>query len=111
MTGEIPRGRRWSARTTRASRLNSPLRAFLHTETGSARVLLAAAVVALAWVNLDESSYESLWGAVFSVRLGSWQVSHDLRFWVNSGLMTLLLPGNRPGGASRLRSGGTAGTA
>ncbi|WP_028192745.1 Na+/H+ antiporter NhaA [Salinispora pacifica] len=88
MTGEIPRGRRWSARSTGASRRSSPLRAFLHTETGSARVLLAAAVVALVWVNLDESSYESLWGTTFSVQVGSWQVAHDLRFWVNSGLMT-----------------------
>jgi Na+/H+ antiporter NhaA len=66
----------------------TPLRSFLSTETGSAAVLLAAAVVALAWVNIDASSYHHVWGARFTVRLGHWPVSMDLRSWVNSGLMS-----------------------
>ncbi|MER7456640.1 Na+/H+ antiporter NhaA [Micromonospora sp. NPDC126480] len=87
MTGGTRQGR-WSGRTTWVGRFNMPLRRFLNTETGSARVVLVAAVVALAWANVAESSYESLWDTPFTVELGGWQVSHDLRTWVNSGLMT-----------------------
>ncbi|MEV4764390.1 Na+/H+ antiporter NhaA [Micromonospora chokoriensis] len=75
-------------RTAWEGRFNAPLRAFLRTETGGARVVVVAAVVALVWANLHSSSYESVWSTTFSVRLGDWPVSHDLRTWVNSGLMT-----------------------
>ncbi|MBQ0904403.1 Na+/H+ antiporter NhaA [Micromonospora sp. U21] len=87
MTSDDPR-RGWSARTAWVGRFNSPLRSFLHTETGGARVVLVATVLALLWANLDVSSYESLWSTSFSVQLGDWRLSHDLRTWVNSGLMT-----------------------
>ena len=76
-------------RTTWAGGPDSPLRQFLRTETGSAAVLLAATVAALAWVNLDASSYESVWHTHLSIRLGAWNLTEDLRGWVNSGLMTL----------------------
>ena len=69
--------------------LAPPLREFLRTETGGAAVLLAAAIAALVWVNVDESSYESLWETTFSIELGGHGVSLDLRHWVNSGLMTV----------------------
>jgi Na+/H+ antiporter NhaA len=61
---------------------------FLRTETGSAAVLLAMAVAALAWVNIDASSYDAVWGARLSVRLAGGEVALSLREWVNSGLMT-----------------------
>ncbi len=77
-----------SGRTAWARNLQTPLRIFLRTETGSAAVLLAMAVAALAWVNIDASSYAALWGARLSVRLAGGGVSLDLREWVNSGLMT-----------------------
>ena len=77
-----------SGRTAWARNLQTPLRIFLRTETGSAAVLLAMAVAALAWVNIDASSYTALWGAQLSVRLAGAGVSLDLREWVNSGLMT-----------------------
>jgi len=64
------------------------LREFLRTETGGAAVLLAAAVAALVWVNVDASSYDSLWGTTLSIDLGGAGVALDLRHWVNSGLMT-----------------------
>ena len=51
-------------------------------------MLLAATVAALVWVNVDESSYESLWTTTLSVALGGAHISLDLRHWVNSGLMT-----------------------
>ncbi|RAO27718.1 Na(+)/H(+) antiporter NhaA [Micromonospora saelicesensis] len=81
-----PRG--WSSRTVWDRRFNAPLRSFLRTETGGARVVLIAAVVALVWANLHVSSYESVWETSFSIQLGDWRVSHDVRFWINSGLMT-----------------------
>ncbi len=80
--------RPFSGRTAWARNLQTPLRVFLRTETGSAAVLLGMAVAALAWVNIDASSYAAVWGARLSVRLAGAGVSLDLREWVNSGLMT-----------------------
>jgi Na+/H+ antiporter NhaA len=62
---------------------------FLQTESGSAGVLVAAVLAALVWANLDVSSYESVWHTDLEIRLGSADLTHDLREWVNSGLMTL----------------------
>jgi Na+/H+ antiporter NhaA len=78
----------FSGRTAWARSLQAPLREFLTTETGSASVLLAAAVAALAWANLDLSSYESVWRTPLSIEVGGSGISQDLREWVNSGLMT-----------------------
>ena len=50
--------------------------------------MLAAAIAALVWVNVDASSYESLWRTRLSIDLGGAGISLDLRHWVNSGLMT-----------------------
>jgi len=61
----------------------------LRTETGSAAVLLAAVVAALVWVNVDASSYARVWQTTLSIRVGDTGLSHDLRYWLNSGLMTL----------------------
>ena len=78
----------FSGRTAWARSMQTPLREFLRTETGGAAVLLAAAVAALVWVNVDASSYESLWETTLSIELGGHGISLDLREWVNSGLMT-----------------------
>jgi len=61
----------------------------VRTESGSAAALLAAALIALAWVNLAPSSYEGFWGTPLSIRVGDAGISQDLRHWVNDGLMTL----------------------
>ena len=78
----------FSGRTAWARNLQTPLRVFLRTETGSAAVLVGMTVAALAWVNIDASSYAAVWGARLSVTLNGAGVSLDLREWVNSGLMT-----------------------
>jgi len=83
-----PEASRFSGRTAWARSVETPLREFLRTETGGAAFLLAAAVVALVWVNVDASSYNSLWSTVLSIRIGDAGVALDLRGWVNSGLMT-----------------------
>ena len=78
----LSRGTAWTRN------LETPLREFLRTETGSATILLAATVAALLWVNLDPSSYDTLWRTTLAVRLGSVGIAQDLRHWVNDGLMT-----------------------
>jgi Na+/H+ antiporter NhaA len=78
-----------SGRTAWARNLQTPLRLFLRTETGSAAVLVAMAVAALVWINVDPSSYAATWHARLTVRLAGAGMSLDLREWVNSGLMTL----------------------
>jgi len=53
-------------------------------------MLLLAALMALAWANSPwGDAYERLWRTPAELRLGSWVVGHDLRHWVNDGLMTL----------------------
>src|SRR6059036_2549863 len=79
---------RFTGRTAWARNLQTPLREFLRTETGSAAVLLAAALAALVWVNADSSSYESVWRTQISIRVGGSGVAQDLREWLNTGLMT-----------------------
>ncbi|MFI6935366.1 Na+/H+ antiporter NhaA [Streptomyces sp. NPDC050287] len=78
-----------SGQTLCGNEARSPLRSFLQTETGSAAILLAAALAALAWANIAPGSYETLWATELSVRVGSGGVSLELREWLNSGLMTL----------------------
>jgi Na+/H+ antiporter NhaA len=77
-----------AGRTAWARSLKTPLREFLSTETGSAAVLLAATVAAMAWTNIDSTSYESVWQTDLSIQIGDSGISQDLRLWVNSGLMT-----------------------
>ena len=78
----------FSGRTAWTRNLQTPLRAYLNTETGSAAVLLAAIVAALVWANVDHASYERVWTTTLSIRLGGHGISMDLRAWINSGLMT-----------------------
>jgi Na+/H+ antiporter NhaA len=77
----------FSGRTAWTRNLQTPLRAFLETETGSAVVLLAAVVAALVWTNVDPASYERVWTTTLSIRIGGAGVSQDLQGWINSGLM------------------------
>jgi Na+/H+ antiporter NhaA len=79
----------YTGRTAWARNLAMPVRDFLSTETGSAIVLLGAAIVALLWANSPWSdSYESLWTTKLSIQIGAGGISADLRHWVNEGLMT-----------------------
>lgn len=73
---------------TERGELSRAARSFLRTESGSAVLLLAAAVLALVWANLG-SGYEDLWHAELSLRLGGAELTEDLRHWVNDGLMVV----------------------
>jgi Na+/H+ antiporter NhaA len=79
----------YSGRTAWARNVATPVRDFLSTETGSAIVLVAAALAALLWANSPWSdSYESLWTTKLSISIGNNGIEADLRHWVNEGLMT-----------------------
>ncbi len=73
---------------TERGELSRAARSFLSTESGSAVLLLAAAVVALLWANLG-SGYEDFWHTELSLTLGGFELTEDLRHWVNDGLMVL----------------------
>jgi Na+/H+ antiporter NhaA len=90
--GRRPRQRSESmfiGRTPWPQRQDTPLRTFLRTETRSAAVLLVATVAALIWTNLDAGSYERVWRTRLTLAIGHAGLSHDLRYWLSSGLMTL----------------------
>jgi Na+/H+ antiporter NhaA len=78
----------YTGRTSWARGMAAALRDYLRTEVGSAVVLVAAAVVALAWANLPGGRYETVWTTSLSIHLGDWAITEDLRHWVNDGLMT-----------------------
>jgi Na+/H+ antiporter NhaA len=75
----------YSRRTAWARSLETPLRRFVRTETGSSAVLLAATLAALAWVNIDAASYHAVWGTELSIRIGGRGLADSLHGWVNSG--------------------------
>ena len=77
----------FSLRTVWARRLETPLRRFLRTETGSAAVLLAATLAALAWANIDPAGYAATWHTVLLIRSGTVVLADSWQGWVNSGLM------------------------
>ncbi|MDX6524097.1 MAG: hypothetical protein QOI17_1610, partial [Gaiellales bacterium] len=80
----------FSGRTAWVRNLETPLRSFLSTETGSAAVLLAGVLAALVWANIDTGSYVRVWQqTTLSIRVGHTELSHSLRYWLNSGVMTL----------------------
>lgn len=69
--------------------LSRAARQFLSTESGSAFLLIGAAVVALSWANLP-LGYEAFWHTPLSIELGALgSIDMDLRHWVNDGLMVL----------------------
>ena len=78
----------FSGRTAWTRSLETPLRAFLRTETGSAAVLLAGALAALVWANVDYASYERVWTTTLSIRIGGSGISQDVRGWIDTGLMS-----------------------
>ncbi len=77
----------FTGRTAWSRNLQTPLRSFLQTETGSAVVLLAAAIAALVWANIDVASYERVWNTTLSITIGGSGISQSLRGWINTGLM------------------------
>jgi Na+/H+ antiporter NhaA len=84
------RGAQQTRRRQLSGQLSGPLRRFLATESGSAVLLVGAAVVALAWANSPWSpSYEALWATRASVEVGGAGIDMDLGHWINDGAMAV----------------------
>lgn len=73
-----------------AAQVARPMRQFLATESGSAGLLLLAAVAALIWSNSPVAdSYDSFWGTALSFSVGDWSIDHSFRYWIDEALMAL----------------------
>ena len=70
-------------------RLVRPLERFLALESGSASLLLLAAVLALLWSNVAGESYKALWATKLELRAGPLVLKEDLRHLVNDLLMAI----------------------
>jgi NhaA family Na+:H+ antiporter len=66
-----------------------PADRFFRTEVGSGSLLLAAAVIALIWINLAPGAYDDVWSTHIRVELGSLAIEEDLRHLVNDLLMAI----------------------
>jgi Na+:H+ antiporter, NhaA family len=63
---------------------------FLHIEAASGIILLIAAALALFWANSPfADAYHHLWEAPIAFKVGSFEFSRPLHFWINDGLMTV----------------------
>ncbi len=78
----------FEGRSTWAHRIESPLRNFIRTESGSAAILAGATILALIWANIDLASYDKVWETHLTIAVGQWEISQSVREWVNNGLMT-----------------------
>ena len=79
-----------SERVVPMDRLLAPFREFARASASSGLLLIAAAVVALIWVNSPLGpAYDRLWATELSVDLGGLTLSETLLHWVNDGLMAV----------------------
>ncbi|MGE3620164.1 MAG: Na+/H+ antiporter NhaA [Acidimicrobiia bacterium] len=73
-----------------ARAVGRPLARFLEVEAAGGMVLVAAAVVGLAWANSPWSAaYHDLWATDLGIQLGRFGIEHDLRHWIDDGLMAV----------------------
>ena len=80
----------WAPVRKLARKALAPVEHFLSVEAASGVVLLAAAVIALAWANSPwRNLYAALWHASIGLHVGPWSFDRDLHFWINDGLMTV----------------------
>jgi hypothetical protein len=71
--------------------LDAPLRRFVGTQTGSAAVLLAAILAALALANIDPSGYGATWPTVLVIRSGTVGLVDSGRGWLTCARWVLAL--------------------
>ena len=90
-TEKPPLSHSWIASDRPIARyLARPVREFLDTEAAGGIVLLMATLAAIIWANSPVAgSYERLWTTEFSLRVGPFAFTEDLRHVVNDGLMTV----------------------
>lgn len=74
--------------STAARSLRRPLERFIAWESGSATLLIGAAIAALIWANTS-ASYLSFWDSRLIVTAGPFHLGESLRHWVNDLLMAV----------------------
>jgi Na+:H+ antiporter, NhaA family len=80
----------WAPAVRAVELLKRPIERFLEIQASSGILLLACAVIALAWANSPwSSSYHRLWHTPFGIKLGTLSFERDLHFWINDGLMVV----------------------
>lgn len=67
----------------------SAFQSFFTTISNGGFLLLAAAIAAIIWSNINPESYAHFWHRELSITIGGAVLSHSLAHWVNDGLMTL----------------------
>jgi NhaA family Na+:H+ antiporter len=73
-----------------ALRVTGPISDFLHVQAASGFVLLASAVIALAWANSPWADvYHDLLHTQVRLGIGPYEFDQSLHFWINDGLMTI----------------------
>ncbi|MGZ5281226.1 MAG: Na+/H+ antiporter NhaA, partial [Bacteroidia bacterium] len=71
-------------------RIIDPLQNFINMQVASGIILLASLVIALVWANSPwAASYDHLWHTPITLRIGAYELSNTLHFWINDGLMTI----------------------
>ncbi|UCC73703.1 MAG: Na+/H+ antiporter NhaA [Gemmatimonadota bacterium] len=71
-------------------RITAPLERFMHVEAASGIVLLAATVAALVLANSPLSErFLDIWKTEVGLRIGSFEMVHSLKHWINDGLMAV----------------------
>ena len=70
-------------------RIARPFERFISHEAGSGALLMAAAVVALVWANVDAASYDAFWHTETAAGIGAAELHLDLRDVVNDLLMAV----------------------
>ncbi len=82
--------RRKEKDTTAFESLTSPLRAFAEAEQSGGILLIACTVAALIWANSAWSeSYFHLWHTKVTLGFGAAELSKNLHYWINDGLMAV----------------------
>lgn len=72
------------------ARIARPLRTFLHTEAAGGIVLLVATVIALGLANSPlAESFEKIWQTELRISVGAFELTEDLRNFVNDALMAV----------------------
>ncbi|HEX5064911.1 MAG TPA: Na+/H+ antiporter NhaA [Myxococcota bacterium] len=80
----------WEPFVRLARSVGRPLERFLHIESASGILLLAAAAVALAWANSEwGDAYARLWHVPLGLRVGPFSFERSLEWFVNDVLMVL----------------------
>ncbi|MDT0618394.1 MAG: Na+/H+ antiporter NhaA [Salinisphaeraceae bacterium] len=79
-----------NTRQSLAGRLAYPLRQFAAYEPSSGILLVATAMAALAWANVEAlPSYAGFWNTELAIRLGDWSLSLSVHDWIDDAVMTV----------------------